>query len=85
MEVQGPHAHSHHQSWFRSQKTHMLEQCVRTLEENRNNAPSNKTHSESTSPTPPVRRPILPMEKLQEAKIQGIEALLTCLEQQIDA
>ena len=48
----------------------MLEQCVRTLEGKVNNVPSNKARSESTSPTPPIRRPTLPMDKVQEAKIQ---------------
>ena len=55
------------------------------MEGNGNNAPSKKAHSESTSPTPPIHRPTLPMDKVQEAKIQGIEAISTCLEQQIDA
>ena len=57
---------------YLKKKIHMLEQFVHTLEANVNNEPSKKACSESTSPTPPIRRPILPMDKLQEAKVQGI-------------
>ena len=52
----------------------MLEQRVRTLEANENNVPSKKAPSESTSPTPPICKPTLPLE-----------AISTCLEQQIDS
>ena len=69
---------------YLKKKIHMLEQRVHTLEGNGNNAPSKKACSESTSPTPPVCRPTLPLDKLQEAKIQGIEAISSCIEPQID-
>ena len=62
----------------------MLEQHVRTLEANENNVPSKKAHSESTSPTPPIPRQTLPLDKLNEAKIQGIEAVSSCAEPQIE-
>ena len=48
---------------YLKKKIQMLEQCVHTLEENGNNAPSKKARSESTSPTPPVCIPTLPLDK----------------------
>ena len=55
---------------YLKKKIHMLEQCVRTLEENGNNIPSKKAHSESTSPTPPICKTPLSLDKLPEAKLQ---------------
>ena len=63
----------------------MLEQHVCTLEANENNVPSKKARSESTSPTPPICRQTLPLDKLNEAKIEGIEAVSSCVEPQIDS
>ena len=63
---------------------HMLEQRVRTLEANGNNVPSKKACSESVSSTPPVSRLSIPLDKLQEAKIQATEAISSCIEPQID-
>ena len=70
---------------YLKKKIHLLEQHVHILEGNESNVPSKKARSESTSPTPPIHKPPLPLDKQREAKLQGIEAISTCLEQQIDA
>ena len=69
---------------YLKKKIHMLEQHVRTLEANGNNVPSKKACSESVSSMPPVRRLSIPLDKLQEAKIQATEAISSCIEPQID-
>ena len=62
-----------------------LEECIHILEGNGSDVPSEKARSNSGSPVSPVHYHPLPWDKKLEAKLQGIESVVTGLENHIDS